>query len=513
MEVQNLQPSTPSLLTPTSTLIAVLAGLVTYLVITARRRPKGIPPGPPAIPILGSLPFINFKDLNRECIRLAEVYGDVFSIYFGPRLVIVLNNFENIREAFVVKGIDFAGRYTKNDPRMTAVNPYFPIHGLLQSSHSPEWKRQRNTAVSFLRVLGLGRSGVEEHIKDECGLLVDNFKKQDGLAFCPTKMIGVSIANVICGLLFGNRYNHDDKDFVELLELVDKYFISRYANADSATIPLLRYRKSYREGIENLRKFNNEFYDFSQRKIEEGRKRLSEGEEPMDFVTLYLKEMDKAEEGGEARISEDWLGPIIRDFFNAGSETSSTTLTWMVMYMAAHQDVQKKVQAELDEAFGGLGEHEFSLTDSQNLPYLEATIIETQRLASIAPFAIPHTAMKDTQFKGYTIPKDTTILANLYSSSVDTRLWEDPHTFNPERFLDAEGQVNKPEFWIPYSMGRRMCLGEQLAKQELFLFTAYMINAFHIDFHPEHRPASLEADYSSQVRKPKPFKLVVTPRF
>jgi len=364
----------------------------------------------------------------------------------------------------------------------------------------------------LLRVLGLGRAGVEQHIKDECNLLVENFKKQNSQAFNPNKLIGVSISNVICGLLFGNRYNHDDKDFVELLELVDKYFISRYANADSVSIPLLRYRKSFRDGIENLRLFNEGIYDFSQRKIKEGRRRLDDGEEPKDFVTMYLRELEKAEEGdSKARISEDWLGPIIRDFFNAGSETSTTTLTWMVMYIAAHPEVQKKVQDEIDDVFGK-GEHDFSLSDKEKLPYLEATIIETQRLASIAPFSIPHTTIKDTEFKGYKIPKDTTVLANLYSSSIDTRLWKDPHTFSPERFMDEEGKVNKPEYWIPYSMGRRMCLGEQLAKQELFLFTAYMVNSFHIKFHPEHEPASLEADYSG-VRKPKPFRLVVSSRF
>ena len=85
MEVQTVEVPSTSMLTPTSTLVAAIAGLVAYLVITAKHCPKGIPPGPAAIPVLGSLPFINYKDFNRECIRLAEVYGDVFSLYFGPR--------------------------------------------------------------------------------------------------------------------------------------------------------------------------------------------------------------------------------------------------------------------------------------------------------------------------------------------------------------------------------------------------------------------------------------------
>lgn len=73
-----------SYVTPTTGILLGIVSLLLYKALSFR-RPKHIPPGPPAIPVLGSLPFINYKDFNRECIRLAEKYGDVFSLYFGTR--------------------------------------------------------------------------------------------------------------------------------------------------------------------------------------------------------------------------------------------------------------------------------------------------------------------------------------------------------------------------------------------------------------------------------------------
>lgn len=63
---------------------------------------------------------------------------------------------------------------------------------------------------------------------------------------------------------------------------------------------------------------------------------------------------------------------------------------------------------------------------------------------------------------------------------MDEELWEDPEEFNPNRFLDASGALNKPDYWMPFGAGRRMCLGDILAKQELFLFFTSLVHCFHL---------------------------------
>merc|ERR1712018_72373 len=189
------------------------------------------------------------------------------------------------------------------------------------------------------------------------------------------------------------------------------------------------------------------------------------------------------------------------------------TLTWAMLYLAAHPDIQDKIHKELDAEFG-LEEHRFSLGEKERLPYTEAFLAETQRLASIASFAIPHTTIRDVHFRGYTIPDKSVVLANLYSVSTDEKLWgKSAMEFMPERFIDESGKLNKPDYWIPYSMGRRMCLGEQLAKQELFLFFSHIVHSFHVTSDPASPLPSLDTLPGAGVRSSQPFKVVFTPRF
>jgi len=81
---------------------------------------------------------------------------------------------------------------------------------------------------------------------------------------------------------------------------------------------------------------------------------------------------------------------------------------------------------------------------------------------------------------GFVIPKNTQVIPSLYSVSMDEELWEDPEEFNPTRFLNEDGAVVKPDFWMPFGAGRRMCLGDTLAKQELYLFFTSLVHCFHL---------------------------------
>ena len=156
------------------------------------------------------------------------------------------------------------------------------------------------------------------------------------------------------------------------------------------------------------------------------------------------------------------------DLFSAGSETTATTLAWAVCFMIVHPEVQKKVQEEIDQV---LGDRTPTLDDRgrytnffnsdttstflflSRLCYTEATIMEIQRLGSIAPQAVPHRTLADVQIKGYKIPKDTFVFSMLYYIMRDPDYWEKPDEFQPERFLNSEGKIIKEERFIPFGVG------------------------------------------------------------
>ena len=102
--------------------------------------------------------------------------------------------------------------------------------------------------------------------------------------------------------------------------------------------------------------------------------------------------------------------------------------------------------------------------------------MEIQRLACVAPGGIPHVANKDGHLAGYKIPKGTMLLYNIYKLHLDGDYWKEPEAFNPARFLDG-----RKEHFIPYGMGKRICMGESLARNELFIFSTLILQNFKID--------------------------------
>ena len=139
------------------------------------------------------------------------------------------------------------------------------------------------------------------------------------------------------------------------------------------------------------------------------------------------------------------------ELFAAGSEGTSTTLTWAIIYMSLNQDIQSRCRAEIDAA---IGRDEIPrMQHRPQLSFTEACIMETQRLADVVPLGIPHAATEDVSFRGYFIPKSTMILPNLYSVHMDPKLWPEPDHFKPERFLDDDGKVIRRAELIPFSVG------------------------------------------------------------
>ena len=199
---------------------------------------------------------------------------------------------------------------------------------------------------------------------------------------------------------------------------------------------------------------------------------------PRDFVDTVLIEINNTTDPESSFYREAGLTNLTNtliDLFIAGADTTSTTLTWAVLYMAREPEVQKRVQIELDSVVGQ--SRLPAVADRPNLPYTEAVIWEILRCGNIAPRGVNHMGSEPITMNGITIPANI-MISPLMEVILKGDHWGDGMVFRPERFLDAEGRLIKDEHLMPFSIGKRQCLGETLAKVELFLFFASELKAY-----------------------------------
>ncbi|KAF4096331.1 cytochrome P450 2D6 isoform X2 [Onychostoma macrolepis] len=147
------------------------------------------------------------------------------------------------------------------------------------------------------------------------------------------------------------------------------------------------------------------------------------------------------------------------------------------------------------------------MDDRDKLSYTYTTVNEFQRCANIVPSGVFHEMTRPTNLRGYNIPKGTEIFTNLRAILSDKEHWKYPDTFNPENFLDGNGQFFKSESFLPFSLGPRVCLGETLAKMELFLFITSLLQRIRFSWPPGAKWPAMNG-IVRLVRSPEPFNII-----
>uniref|UniRef100_A0A3Q1K977 Cytochrome P450, family 2, subfamily AD, polypeptide 2 n=1 Tax=Anabas testudineus TaxID=64144 RepID=A0A3Q1K977_ANATE len=478
----------------------LLFGFVLLLLIDVVRnwRPNNFPPGPWAVPFVGNIfTGVDFKTME----KLAQEYGPVFSLRRGSERMVFISGCKMVKEALVNQLDCFVDR-----PIVPLFHVVFKGLGIALSN-GYLWKKQRKFANTHLRYFGGGQKSLEKHIEVECHFLCEAFKDEQGGPFNPHYMITNAVSNIISSVLFGHRFEYSDQTFRKILEL-DNEAIVLAGSPRTQLFDVFPGLLKYLPGPHQTVHANYaEIINFLMKEVEKHQEEWNP-DDPRDYIDAYLSEIEKKKDEPQAGFNVETLLFCTIDMIEAGTETSATTLRWGFLYMMHYPEIQEKVQAEIDKMIGQ--SRQPVLADRPNLPYTEAVIHEIQRMGNIVPLGLPKMASKDTTLGGYFIPKGTATTTILSSVLFDKNEWETPDAFNPEHFLDSKGQFRRREAFLPFSAGKRVCLGEHLARMELFLFFTSLLQRFTICPVPGEMP-SLNGVLGFN-NSPEEFRILAVPR-
>ncbi|XP_077939898.1 cytochrome P450 2K1 [Gasterosteus aculeatus] len=450
-------------------MVVLMCILVSFFLRSKDQRRE--PPGPQPLPLLGNLLQVDLKRLDRSLIDLSKKYGSVFSVYLGLQKVVILAGYKTVKQALVNHAMEFGERQIPqfgNDTSNSLRNGIIFANG-------ESWKEMRRFALSNLRDFGMGRKAAEDKIIEEIQYLIEVFERHEGQPFNTGQSINPAVSNIICSIVYGSRFEYSDEEFKLMVDRANDNF--RLAGSPSVQLvdmypwifqwasDRMRFKRNVAENRRHIKQLIGRLQETLNVQMCRG------------FVDSFLAHKQKLEDSGitDSYYHIDNLVTTASNLFAAGSDTTSSTLSWGLLLMAKYPQIQDQVQEELSRV---VGSRQVRVEDRRNLPYTDAVIHETQRVANIFPLSLPHKTSQDVTFQGFFIRAGTTVFPLLTSVHHDESEWESPNSFNPSHFLDTGGKFIRRDAFMPFSAGRRACPGESLARMELFLFFTSLLQRF-----------------------------------
>ncbi|KAK2175837.1 hypothetical protein NP493_703g01009 [Ridgeia piscesae] len=474
------------------------------------QKKYNLPPSPYwTLPLVGNIfQLMRMKKYSYETFRdlsKTKEYNKLFMIHLGPKPVLVLNHIDVVLEALVTKMNDFAGRPKSTQGMLMTEGS----KDLLFGDYGPVWKFHRKVAYSAMRKFAFGEK-LEGLVQNSVSKSIAEIQKKGDVPIDIRPVIMLLVFNISCGMAYGKEYAFDDPDFQHFVNITAD-FVDALGNGLPGDIhPWLHYLPSSR--YNKLMTVKDQVFKFMRERHAECKENFDPND-PRSITDCMLQAQKEAEEEDKEMkgvLTDTHIMMGTRDLFGAGNDSITTMLIQFIAHMIQHPDIQERVHREIDAALGGAQLP--TLSHRSKMVFTEACLCETLRLGTHLPLSFPVQTTCDTSVAGFDIPKDTMVLVNMWAIHRDPDFWSDPHSFNPDRFLDDAGNLDhKPPSYLPFSMGRRVCLGRSVALSSLMLAIPQLMRQFRFSS-PSGEEFKLEFEESSFARIPKSYEFLVAAR-
>ncbi|KAL7303068.1 hypothetical protein TKK_0004284 [Trichogramma kaykai] len=448
-------------------------------------------PGPTVWPIVGCLPrlLVPLEQHWDNVMKMANEFYPIFKLWVMHVPVVVIMTAED------------AEVLLSSSKNIVKASVYDFLHGWfgtgLLTSAGAKWKQRRKILTPAFHFNVLKR-------------YVDIAIENDEKTLQQLKSLGESseqqivpfltnfTLNVICEAAMGTALAGKEKlqkDYKQAVLDMGDTFIYRllrpWLRQDWAFYITSEGRKQKR-ALEYLHRFTSniikERMDYHEKTGGQFLKNLNEDEESSEVKEVFgLKKKRLAmldlliaayKENGD-QIDEEGIREEVDTFMFAGHDTTAMGMTFALLLIAEHKDVQERIRQEVTEV---LQEHDgkMSITVLQQLHYLERCIKESLRIYPSAPF-VSRRLIEDVKLEKYTIPKGISLEVRIIDIHRDPKHWEDPLKFDPDRFLPERSQGRHNFAYIPFSAGPRNCIGQKFAMLEMKSFISLIVKDFELD--------------------------------
>ncbi|KAM7507017.1 hypothetical protein LguiA_017470 [Lonicera macranthoides] len=491
--------------TITLILLISLTFLHTLLSLTRPPKNKKLPPGPTPFPIIGNLLKLGDQP-HKSLADLAKIYGPIMSLKLGTTTTVVISSSITAKEILQKQDLAFSSRSIPD-----------ALHAHNQSKYSVVWLPVSTRWRSLRKILNshifsVSRLDANQHLRLK--------KVEDLILYCQkSSELGDAVdigqagfrtsLNLLSNTIFStdltDPFKDSAKEFKELVwnimaEAGKPNLVDYFPLLKGIDLQGIRRRMTVHFG-----KILHLFDEMTEKRLE--LRKLRKTVESKDVLDVCL---NIAHENPD-EIDRTHMEHMFLDLFAAGTDTTSSTLEWAMAELLRNPETMVKAKAELQEVIGkGKILQE---VDVNSLPYLGYIIKETLRMHPPVPFLIPRKVETDVEACGCIVPKGAQVLVNAWAIGRDPTLWEDPLSFNPERFLGSEIDVRGRDFeLIPFGAGRRICPGLPLAIRMVPVMLGSMINLFDwkLDGGIEPKNLDMAEKFGITLQKAQPLRAVPT---
>ncbi|KAI3876248.1 hypothetical protein MKX03_028478 [Papaver bracteatum] len=468
-----------------------------------------LPPGPPGWPLIGNLLDLGFTP-HKTFVELQKKYGPIFMLRLGAMNVLVIASADAAMELFKKHDQAFSTRLVGEVLKLTG-DEYGPTP--LLSPYGSIWRMNRRLyATIFSRTSRKNTLGRRRQFVDQM-LQWISLEEKEGRGVEIRHFTFVALSNLFGNLFFSKDImDHKSATGKELYQVIKEIGVLSKKPNVADFIPWLR--KLDPQNLANRTKkavyaFKSIIGEF----VKERKSRhivLRNNNEDKDFLDL-LMDFEGSGKDEPRKMSDKHITAFIMEMILGGTDTTVSTIEWVMTEVVRNPVVMRKAKDEIAQVVGY--NRKIEEKDIENLPYLGAVIKEAMRLNPVAPFLIPRTTVEDTEFMGYIVPKDTAVFVNIWGIGRDSASWDDPLSFNPERFLgnttDYRGQHSR---FLPFGAGRRICPGLPMVHQILPMVVGSLLQSFDWTLENGAAPESIDMNETLEMSLKKSTPLRIIPK-